>query len=112
MTLYLLNNRLLPLSSQIRRAIVYQKRLSVEEARRLVHRREFVSAIGHEEIAQLLSELLGVEVPTGRGVLPILREGDEVLSFLATRPDGKVTRDHFELVYLRIEAASAIDFEI
>ncbi|MEN3001867.1 MAG: YddF family protein [Armatimonadota bacterium] len=55
------------------------KPITVEEARALVSN-GFVSYIGHESTAQVLSEILGVEVPVNRAVY-VQQVGDRAIVF-------------------------------
>jgi len=75
---------------------LYIKQVDAEEARRIfedavVKGKEVVSAVGHESSAQLMSELLGREVPARR-VQVALEDGDEaiVLQIAQRLPEGKV----------------------
>jgi hypothetical protein len=54
----------------------------------------FVSAVGHESTAKVLSSLLGTEVPFNRAQISI-KEGDVIVSFqfLVRLPEGKVLGD-------------------
>jgi hypothetical protein len=65
--------------------------LTVEEAKQLVASQPFVSAVGHEATAQLLSRLLGVTIPYNR-IQIYMQPGDKGLHFfLRTRiPEGKI----------------------
>lgn len=75
---------------------LYLKEVDQEEARRIIAEaeskgREVVSAIGHQSTAQLLSQLLGREVPVNRAMVE-LRDGDEAIVFqlMVRLPEGKV----------------------
>jgi len=65
--------------------------VSIEEARELVRGREFISAVGHESTATLLSQLLQANIPYNR-ITVFLEPGDEALCFAlrARPPEGKV----------------------
>jgi len=71
--------------------IIKYRAISVDEARELLRGREFISAVGHESTAALLSQLLQVNVPYNR-VTVFLEPGDEAICFaLKSRPpEGKV----------------------
>jgi hypothetical protein len=61
--------------------------IGADEAREWANRGEFVSAVGYPETAELLSALLGVEVPAQR-VEVKMQPGDEALVFrLKVRPE-------------------------
>jgi len=66
------------------------KELSINEVRDLL-KESFMSAVGHESTAQLLSQLLDISVPVNR-VSISLRPSDKLVVFqLLTRlPEGKV----------------------
>jgi len=66
------------------------KRVSVREVKELV-KNPFISAVGHQSTAQLLSQILGVPVQTNR-IEVKLQPGQLLLVFqLLTRiPEGKV----------------------
>lgn len=63
----------------------------MEEAKAIVSQGEFISAIGHEATAKILSFLLGIEVPMNRIAIKMER-GDKAIVFrLLTRiEEGKV----------------------
>jgi hypothetical protein len=91
MTVYLLNSLIVPVDFSTSRTIwVRMRRADVDEVRQLL-RQGFVSAIGHEGTAKLLTELLDVQVPYNR-VSVSLQPGDIAIHFvLRTRlPEGKI----------------------
>jgi hypothetical protein len=63
----------------------------LDEARKLLNDGGFVSAVGHPGTAQLLTELLGVQVPVNR-VAVQLKSGDIGIHFVLRErlPEGKV----------------------
>ena len=65
--------------------------LTVDEARKLVRENEIDSAIGHESTAQVMTELLGTEIPACRKMF-VHEVGQSALVFkLSGRPpEGKV----------------------
>jgi len=92
MTLYVLNTLIVPVNfSQHPSVTVTFRRVTVEEAKQLVASQPFVSAVGHEGTAQLLSKLLGVHIPYNRQTI-YMQPGDQCLHFfLSTRlPEGRV----------------------
>ena len=70
------------------------EQITVDEARELVSRNNFVSAIGHEATAKFLSKLLGVEIPVHR-VRIKMHLGDVALVFQLQRrlPEGYVATE-------------------
>lgn len=59
--------------------------ISVEEAKEWLQKDSFISAIGYEETAKLMTQLFGVEVPVSRTMVT-MNAGDEALVFrLKTR---------------------------
>lgn len=71
--------------------VIRVSKFTVEDAVEWLQKGKAVSAIGHEGTAQIVSEILGVEVPANR-VMIKLDHGDEVLVFqlLQRQPEGKV----------------------
>ncbi len=65
--------------------------ISIDEARRFLRREDFQSAVGHESTAQLLSDLLGQEIPLRRRGIA-MEPGDTALVFrLKDRlPEGQI----------------------
>lgn len=76
-------------------------KIDLEDAREWIRNGEFVSAVGHESTAKLLSELLGVEIPMNR-IFVNMQRGDEALAiqFLERIQEGKVlTKEELERMY-------------
>jgi len=67
------------------------KEISKECARRLLDDHNFVSAVGHEATAEVLSRILGVEVPANR-IRIKMEPGDKAIVFQLLRrlPEGKI----------------------
>jgi len=92
MTIYLLNSLVIPINfDKYDRAIVGLKRVSIDEVKFLLTHHPFVSAIGHQGTAQLLSQLLGIEIPVNR-ITVQLEDGDMVIAFFLKQrlPEGAV----------------------
>ena len=85
MTVYILNSPILTSYGRY----VYRP-IDIKEAKALLSD-GFVSAIGHEATAQLLSRLLDVTIPANR-VMVTMKPGDKALVFqlLVRLPEGKV----------------------
>jgi hypothetical protein len=91
MTVYLLNSLIVPIDfSKLASVWVRMRKAEVDEVRQLLSQ-GFVSAIGHEGTARLLTELLGVQVPYNR-VSVSLQPGDVAIHFVlrARLPEGKI----------------------
>ncbi|MEM4977095.1 MAG: DUF1874 domain-containing protein, partial [Desulfurococcaceae archaeon] len=60
-------------------------------AKRTVEGSEFISIVGHESTAKMMTELLGVPIPVNRSMVQ-LEPGDIVLVFqiMVRLPEGKV----------------------
>ena len=77
MTLYVLNTTVIPSGTD---GIWETSIISVEAARYNIKSFSFVSAVGHESTAEIMTELLGVEIPVNRiAVKPL--PGDRLLCF-------------------------------
>jgi len=92
--LYVLNTLIVPIDFSKHPSVnVRFRKISVEEARQLLEQsaQSFVSAVGHEASAKLLSQLLSVQVPFNR-VSVYLNPGDKAIHFfLKSRlQEGKV----------------------
>jgi len=74
--LYLTNTFTLGMLKNEQGSFTYQK-ITLEEARELA-KQEFISAVGHEATAQLMSYLLGVQVPFNRIQIAV-KPGDILL---------------------------------
>ncbi|MEM2294314.1 MAG: DUF1874 domain-containing protein [Nitrososphaerota archaeon] len=66
-------------------------KLDDEAAKRTVEGSEFISIVGHESTAKMMTELLGVPIPVNRSMVQ-LEPGDIVLVFqiMVRLPEGKV----------------------
>jgi hypothetical protein len=102
--LYVLNALVIPVDfSEKTQYSVILRKIDLKQARELLRETNFVSAIGHEATAKVLSELLGVEVPFNR-ITVKFKKGDMGLHFaLKTRlPEGKILSEE-ELRQLEYE---------
>jgi hypothetical protein len=92
MVLYVLNTLIVPINfDRHPNAAIKVRRVTVEEAKQLLATQPFTSAVGHEATAQLLTKLLGVNIPFNRATI-YMAPGDRALHFfLRTRlPEGRV----------------------
>jgi Domain of unknown function (DUF1874). len=73
------------------RSTVKIREVPVEEVKEILLSRQFVSAVGHESTAQLLSQILNISIPVNRVVIT-LKPSDILIVFqLLTRlPEGKI----------------------
>ena len=89
--IYLLNSLIVPVDfDRISEAKISLKRIDVKMAREILSR-GFISAIGHEATARLLSRVLGLHVPFSRSSV-FMERGDKAIHiFLKQRlPEGAV----------------------
>ena len=95
--LYIVNAPILPLKPG-GKYWVYARQISVDEVITLLRTQGFVSAIGHEATARLLTDFLGIEIPMNRIQIQV-GVGDEVIAFTLRRrlPEGKVIYSPEEL---------------
>jgi curli biogenesis system outer membrane secretion channel CsgG len=67
MTIYVLNTLVIPIDfERYERVTVKIRKASVEEVRRLLQSNQFVSAVGHQATAVLLTQLLKERLPEGK----------------------------------------------
>ena len=92
MNIYLFNAPIVPINyDKYDRAVIRLRRISVEEAKEFLSKHEFISAIGHQGTAQLLSELLSIPIPVNR-ITVQLEQGDIFIAFMLKQrlPEGAV----------------------
>jgi len=72
-------------------AILEVKEVSAEDVKALLSRNEFVSVVGHQTTADVLSLLLNVKIPTNR-IQVQLKPNDKLIVFqlLSRLPEGVV----------------------
>jgi len=107
--LYLLSTRMIPVVLDGPHTITVQP-VTCEEARSILSG-GYVSAVGHEGTAQVLSALLGIVVPPNR-IAVEMRPGDEAvhLAITARLPEGRVLTAEelagipYQLVHSRVLA--------
>jgi hypothetical protein len=102
--LYVMNSLIVPVDfNEKDRYMVVLRKIELTKARDILSTSEFISAVGHESTAQVLSELLGVDIPCNR-ITVKLKSGDMCIHFaLKTRlPEGKVLTEE-ELKQLNYE---------
>ena len=88
---YVLSTMVLPFPPWNIKGVFYVERVNLETAKTFVDNGDFISAVGHESTAKLISELLEVEIPVNR--IPVwMKPGDVALcvQFLERVQEGKV----------------------
>jgi hypothetical protein len=82
MVLYVLNTLITPINfDEYAEARVKLRKITISEAREiLASTTDFVSAVGHEATAKLLSQLLGIQIPAERRTI-FMRPGDKAIHF-------------------------------
>jgi len=96
---YVLSSLVMPCSAS--RFALDCEEVSLETAREWIKQGDFISAVGHESTAKLLSELLGVEIKPNR-IFVDMQKGDEALAiqFLQRVQEGKVlSKEELEELY-------------
>jgi len=96
--LYIFNTLIVPCDfSKSDSFNVRLRKVGVEEAKKLIGE-DFISAIGHEATASLLTEILDVEIPMNR-ISVRMNIGDRGLHFMLYQrlPEGKIlTKEELE----------------
>jgi hypothetical protein len=90
--IYVLNTLIVPIDFDKHRYIYVKfSKTTVEDVRQILQNNEFISAVGHEGTAKLLSQLLGIPIPTNR-ITIFLEKGDMGIHFFLKRriEEGKV----------------------
>ena len=107
MTVYVLSALVIPCKDDF--FVFRGERVGVEQVKELL-KDGFVSAVGHESTAKVLSELLGIEIPANR-ITVDMKVGDVAVAiqFLKRLPEGKVLKEK-ELLQLFKEGI--IEFRI
>ena len=97
-TIYVLNSMIIPLATDVESAVVHLQKVPAEEVSMLLHEHPFVSAVGHDATAQLLSTLLDVDISMNR-IQVSAKPGDVLILFrLHSRlPEGTVIRQKHQL---------------
>jgi len=90
--LYVLNTLIVPINfDETQEAQVRFKKISIEEAKEVIKGSQWDSAIGHNATAKVLSQLLGIEIPTQRKTI-FLKKGDQAIHFFLKQrlPEGAI----------------------
>jgi len=90
-------------------AIIKIKKISNEEAKKILEN-GFLSVIGHKELANIISKLLDIEIPTNRATIRLTsKEKMIVCQVIGERPpEGKIlTEDelmnNYKIVFFLVE---------
>jgi len=97
--LYVFNTQIVPVNWQLADSYTIKiKRIDVNQARQLVNQNQFISAIGHESTAKLLSMLLEIDIPVNRIQVEMV-SGDIGLHFVLKKrlQEGQIIKDIQEL---------------
>lgn len=95
--LYILNSATLPLKSG-KEYTIKAREVGIEEAKELLKKEKFTSAVGHEATAKMLTDVFGVEIPMNR-IQIFLDKGDKLLSIILKKrlEEGKIIKTEEEL---------------
>ena len=113
MTVYIFNSLILPISSQYRKGTVTVERITTDEAKQIVQSTDFVSVVGHEATAQLLTQLLGINIPANR-IAVQMQKGDVGIHFVLKQrlPEGKVlSYDELKALQYELVKSTVVDTE-
>ena len=97
--LYLFNSQIIPVNWQLADSYTVKiKKIDVDQAKQLVNQNQFISAIGHESTAKLLSMLLHIDIPINRIQIQ-MNSGDIGLHFTLKKrlDEGQVIKNVQEL---------------
>jgi len=99
--LYVLSTGFVPVDlEKHRKVVIVQRIISVQEAKQLLANSNFISAVGHQSTAHLMSAVLGISVPYNRAQI-YLEPGDQAVGFVlkARPPEGRVlSREELESI--------------
>jgi hypothetical protein len=100
MTVYVLNTLIIPVDFEKHPQVTIRiRKATVEEVRQLLSH-GFISAIGHQATADLLTTLIGIEIPYNRVTIKA-KPGDKLVHFVLREriPEGRVlTLDELKLL--------------
>ncbi len=92
-----LTNAFSPNMLSIHEAHIYMRRISPEEAKRLIEGKEVKSYIGHDATSRALSLLLGIPVETNRSMLKLTHGELIVFSLNARLQEGQTLQSIEEI---------------
>jgi hypothetical protein len=92
MTIFVLNTLIVPIDFDKNRSVnIKLTKITIEEAKQILKNNDFVSAVGHEGTAKVLSQLLDIEIPANR-ITIFFNKGDVGIHFFLKQrlPEGKI----------------------
>jgi hypothetical protein len=94
--LYITNSPIIPIQGID--LVIRGREIGIDEAKELINKEQWKSAIGHKATAELLSMLLGKEIPTQR-IEIYMDKGDKILAFalLKRLEEGRIIKTVEEL---------------
>ena len=108
---YLANAFSLNMLSDVKEAKILVKEVETEDVRKILLNSGFVSAIGHSSTAQVLTQILGFEIPVNR--IPIkLTDKDILIVFqlLSRLEEGKIlTKEELEKLTYKFYVVYIVD---
>jgi len=114
MTVYILNTLVIPIDFEKHAQVMVKiRKATVEEVRQLLSRYGFISAIGHQATADLLTSLLGIEVPFNRVTIKA-KPGDILVHYVLKEriPEGRVlTLDELKLLQFDLAISEVLEHE-
>ena len=93
--IYILNSLIVPVNfDKYPEARIRLNKISLEDAKVILENNKFISAVGHEGSAQLLSRLLGIPIQVNR-ISVYFEKGDIGIHFFLKQrlPEGKILSD-------------------
>jgi len=89
--LYITNSPIIPIQGID--LVIRGREIGIDEAKELINKEQWKSAIGHKATAELLSMLLGKEIPTQR-IEIYMDKGDKILAFTLKRrlEEGRIIK--------------------
>jgi hypothetical protein len=98
-----MNSLIVPVNfddDEMKEVLIRLKRVSMEEVREILRKTEWESVIGHAGTSELLTELLGIQIPVQRKTIYFKRGDRGVHFYLKTRLGEGVVLSKTELSQL------------
>lgn len=90
--IYVLNTLIVPVDFDKEDSVTVRfRKTTLEEVRKLLNENQWTSAIGHKGTSEILTQILGIEIPENRVTL-FFQKGDRGVHFFLKRrlPEGVV----------------------